>query len=551
MKVSFAAGTMYPFIIFKILAHLDMLLFDLPDFLPGLFITKCNQVVIEVLEATGLKSSDLNGVSNPYVKVGLICGDRTKYTGSFRSKKPTRSTYYVEKTLSPQWSHQCFIFDVPEKAATDPKETRRYSVQAVIKSTERLGTDKFLGQGKTLCMTMIVRPPLSVFITYIKTFGCTAYAHLRNLKDQKEHVGWYPLMGKLGQGDTGKDSLDRVCGSIRLRVQWVYDSPGLIEYHLLCSNRRLAKLCSSKDGMKRQLKSIQDAAREEMDRKDSFSVKKVPALAALYKKKRRITKSGDDTENKESTKTKEDKHIQASRAIITLATENKLLGRLNAARSKIVSRSSLRRKAFSIQSKPSFDDYYDNDDGSSSDSNLDDEMSACSVSSGEMLIDIGTNELISDNFINEGIPSQNTLSPLHNSNSMQQRSSYPHQHTTDAHRLFCLRWKSWDNHVNNLRPSILPFYPSWTVARVFINANSEKPDVKASPHTNATKPAATGFLRLPPSVPSLFTERETSHVCDLLRSRSSFFKAAKRSLGNVVNLGGGKCAFLSPHFLCI
>lgn len=132
-----------------IVACLDMILITLPGLMPGLFITKCNQVVIEVLEATGLKSSDLNGLSNPYVKVGLICGNRKKYTGSFKSKPTSRSTYYIEKTLSPQWSHQCFIFDVPEKAANDPKETRRFSLQAVIKSTEKLGKDKFLGQGKT------------------------------------------------------------------------------------------------------------------------------------------------------------------------------------------------------------------------------------------------------------------------------------------------------------------------------------------------------------------------------------------------------------------
>ena len=138
-------------------------------FIIGLFITKCNQVVVEVLEATGLRSSgklnvrclvtccivqlirfifaDLNGFSNPYVKVGLICGNKKRHTGSFRSKV-TRSTYYVEKTLSPQWSHQSFIFDVPAKASSDPRETRRFSIQCRIKSTEKLGKDKFLGQGE-------------------------------------------------------------------------------------------------------------------------------------------------------------------------------------------------------------------------------------------------------------------------------------------------------------------------------------------------------------------------------------------------------------------
>jgi len=104
-------------------------------------------VIVEVLEATGLRSSDLNGLSNPYVKVGLICGNKKKRTGSFK-RKATRSTYFIEKTLSPQWCHQSFIFDVPAKASSDPRETRRFSIQCAIKSTEKFGRDKFLGQGK-------------------------------------------------------------------------------------------------------------------------------------------------------------------------------------------------------------------------------------------------------------------------------------------------------------------------------------------------------------------------------------------------------------------
>jgi len=90
----------------------------------------------------------LNGLSNPYVKVGLS-GNKKSSIGSFRSKA-TRSTYYVEKTLSPQWFDQSFVFDVPSKASSDPSETRRFSLQCVIKSSERLGKDKFLGQGKSI-----------------------------------------------------------------------------------------------------------------------------------------------------------------------------------------------------------------------------------------------------------------------------------------------------------------------------------------------------------------------------------------------------------------
>jgi len=112
----------------------------------GLFITKRNQVVIEIIEATGLRSSDLNGLANPFVQVKLICANKTRHFGSF-SSKATRSTYFVEKTLSPQWCYQSFVFDVPEKASSDPRETRRFSLQCVIKSKNKFGS-KFLGQGE-------------------------------------------------------------------------------------------------------------------------------------------------------------------------------------------------------------------------------------------------------------------------------------------------------------------------------------------------------------------------------------------------------------------
>ena len=113
----------------------------------GLFITKRNQLVIEVMEATGLRSSDLNGLSNPYVQVKLTCANKKRHFGSF-SSKATRSTYFVEKTLSPQWCYQSFVFDVPEKASSDPRETRRYSLQCIIKSNDKVIGNKFLGQGE-------------------------------------------------------------------------------------------------------------------------------------------------------------------------------------------------------------------------------------------------------------------------------------------------------------------------------------------------------------------------------------------------------------------
>lgn len=127
----------------------------------GLSITMRNQIVIEVMEATGLRSSDLNGFSNPFVQVKLICTNKKTHFGSFNA---TRNTYFVENTLSPQWCYQSFVFDVPEKASYDPKETRRYSLQCVIKSKDTFAGSKFLGRSEYSV----------IFVVVLTVFACRA-----------------------------------------------------------------------------------------------------------------------------------------------------------------------------------------------------------------------------------------------------------------------------------------------------------------------------------------------------------------------------------------
>ena len=124
-----------------------------------------------MIEAIGLRSSDLNGLSNPYVKVGLVSSNKKRRASAFRHKA-RRSTYFVEKTLSPQWSHQSFVFDVPANAAFDPKETRRHAMECRIFSIEKLGKDKFLGQGKG--PSDFPRPHTQLLITLHqqRTFTC-------------------------------------------------------------------------------------------------------------------------------------------------------------------------------------------------------------------------------------------------------------------------------------------------------------------------------------------------------------------------------------------
>ena len=494
-----------------------------------LYIARRNQVVIEVIEATGLRSSDLNGLSNPYVSVGLVCSNKKRHIGSFKSKG-RRSTYFVEKTLSPQWVHQAFVFDIPEKAASDPKETRRYSLQCVIKSTERFGKDKFLGQ---------------------------AHVHLRTLKNQKENIGWYPLMGKLGQSGSdgsGKDQLDRICGSIRLRVQWVHDTTGLLEYYILCADRRLETLRRSKEGMKRQLKSLQDAAKEEEERKERSSIMaSVPAMAALYKKR-------GSMEPAERESSKEERVNQPTKVIKlgVLATENKLKKTINNVRAarfmaktkrSTLASSDGRRTTTSTAYSSILDsmldlDYNVEDDGSSSDDMFDKSTDSLFDKSSDSSAFMEGHKHVQSNksFKVEGTVPTAPSFPFTNNNSLLSIQSRPDIEITP---LSALRWQSWQDYTNNSR-SKPPFYPSWNISHAFINGTKTKPKRKqtnSSSEMNAivqeeNKSNLTELLKLPPEAPILIREREVNQVSQLISSRRSFSKAARRSLGSVLNPGG-------------
>eukprot|EP00957_Ditylum_brightwellii_P093150 7092161-Ditylum_brightwellii.AAC.1 len=60
-------------------------------------------------------------------------------------------------------------------------------------------------------------------------------------------------MGRTGRNDLNKAETDRARGSVRLRAQWIYSIPALLEYYLLLSELRLNELQKSKNGMKAQL----------------------------------------------------------------------------------------------------------------------------------------------------------------------------------------------------------------------------------------------------------------------------------------------------------
>jgi hypothetical protein len=195
---------------------------DLPE---GNIITRRNQVIVEVLEATGLRAYEVTGFCNPYCEI--VLKERSKAKRSFFSgSKIRKRTYFIERTLAPKWTNQIFVFDVPEEAAS---ATRGHAVQFRMRNFKFIGSHPHLGQTNI---------------------------HLRSLRNQQEFVGWYPLIGRTGRRELEDSQANWGRGSLKLRVQWVYTVPALLDYFLLLSERQLAELSHSLAGMKQQLEHL-------------------------------------------------------------------------------------------------------------------------------------------------------------------------------------------------------------------------------------------------------------------------------------------------------
>jgi len=197
---------------------------EIADYAEGSTISNRFQVSIEILEAADLKPADLSGFSNPYCEI-ILTHRKRKKRGIFLTKAKQK-TYFVEKTLFPEWNNQVFVFDTPMETHLS---ARGFSVLITMKSHVNVGSELFLGQ---------------------------AEVQLRSLKSQTELVGWYPLVGRTGK--MFQQSSENVRGSIKLKLQWIYTVPALVSYFLLLSERRLKGLKQIKNGMETQMKSIKD-----------------------------------------------------------------------------------------------------------------------------------------------------------------------------------------------------------------------------------------------------------------------------------------------------
>ncbi len=336
-------------------------------------------------------------------------------------------------------------------------------------------------------------------------------------------------MGKLGQSGLGQDPLDRISGSIRLRVQWIYDVPGLLEYYISCADSRLGTLRKSREDMKRQLKELQDKAQQEKELEETFSIARVPALAALHKKKN--VRSFDYSLDS-GISAKEEKSSHHSKVILGV---KQFMGK-----SKRVYKDAPQERA---ECSPLFG------------SMLDLQIRRSSIDSYDIFDD---RELPVDNVMGASSPRSHTsidenptgvagsppsiLLATHNGVSTK---SIPHSQIANA-RNVSLRWQRWQHYSDKTSAAFFyPLYPSWNISRVFIK-NTMKPK-----RSNINSPTAHVFeqgdnamivelLKLPPSAPHLIVEREKNYVCELIRSRTSFSEAAMRSLNSIFNPGGGE-----------
>lgn len=473
---------------------------DIVDHDEGLFITEPNQVIVEVLEAAGLQSVHLSGLSNPYCQVSLIEGRKRMRSCSFGSKVQSRSTYYVEKTVNPQWSRQAFVFDVPSKAANDPRETRRFSIHCEVRSEEKFGPNKFLGQ---------------------------AHVHLRNLEDQQECVGWYPLMGKVGKNE---DSVDRIRGAVRLRVHWVFDYPGLLNYYSLCSDRRIETLQKSKAGMKRQLKTLREDEKQRKETRESLSLSKVPALAAtMYTKKKSqlMETSGDRRKSVVIKRIKRVVNAKSALAQFRLSKQDRGQSDLSASNGNDFELDEIKEECASDNS----------DDSVESLQRIPSSFSGLSSPLNEVRV-LGSVESENNGLL--GLSAENEYL----SGSLPKGS-------LATHRLQYLRHCSRERkskHTVQIYGS--PVFASLHISRAFINARDDKireKPVKLSPIIVGDNDGIDednkylhiiDHLRLPPAAPLAVSKRSQQHIRDLMHSRTSFSKAARRSLGSVLNPGG-------------
>lgn len=224
-------------------------------------ITGVHQMVVEVLEATGLSPDNYVGVCNPYVEVSLRSASDIGRNLIQRFTKQCRRTYFIRRSVNPQWNSQSFIFNVPSLAAVI---TRGHAVKVKVRNFRRVGRHANLGM---------------------------AHIDLLSVKNNNPLLGWFPLAGRVGRRELENSLSHWGRGSIKLKIHWVYTVHALLDYFLLLSEARLADLKDSVQGMTGQLEKRREEKRKKQERIDGFKAVRIKNLSSSAQSSPSITKS--------------------------------------------------------------------------------------------------------------------------------------------------------------------------------------------------------------------------------------------------------------------
>ena len=233
-------------------------------------ITRNHQVIVEVIEASGLQSANnsaLTGLCSPYCSVRLEDGSKKMRRNVFTKESCVKRTYFIERCSSPKWTGMKFVFDVPASAISDP---HGFAVLVKVKDHRLIGRDRPLGRTEI---------------------------HLRNLRNQKEVIGWFPLISRTGKGSdlANPAAAGRVQGSVKLRAQWIYTLPALLDYYILLSENRIVELRANRDAMTVYYEKMKDEVQKQKDLYDFvFDIKSLSGKTASNLKSSNVQLKSSD-----------------------------------------------------------------------------------------------------------------------------------------------------------------------------------------------------------------------------------------------------------------
>jgi hypothetical protein len=213
------------------------------DFPRTEIISKCHQVVVEVLEAVGLNCESFGGSCNPYAEIRLRAGLSERLT--ILRRTDLRRTYFIRKSVNPKWLSQVFVFDVPTDAVNT---TRGYALQVNIRNFRAYGSHPVVG---------------------------TARIELHSIRNQEPLVGWFPLAGRVGRRELDNQASHWGRGSLKLRVQWIHSRPALIHYFSHLSEQRLRDLQDCLKRLARQRDLENEAEEKKRAEYDGFKAVRV------------------------------------------------------------------------------------------------------------------------------------------------------------------------------------------------------------------------------------------------------------------------------------